>query len=143
MQIRTTNKFKRKFNSDKLNKFITRFKEWKSGDEYGSFHFGKDAPYETPLVNGVKNVLKHAHLPPPSSDRKRFTTWVKNFKLKSRKTSGSVLVYRGREDYLLIDIIDERDAHDIAKMKNEKDRKLMNYYAKIADDFIYQNIISE
>ena len=116
---------------------IKEFAAWKAGDEYGSFYFGKDAPYETPTVDGDKNTLMHVHLV-PLVDEDELRQWKKRFRTRSRKTSDRVLVYvsHKRHGHLLIFILDEPDAHKIARMRTLEHRLLMESFAEIAAEFM-------
>lgn len=117
---------------------IEDFIDWKSGDEYGSYVFGKDGAYAAPTVDGEKNVLRHVHLV-PITDRVKLRQWNRAWRRRSRKVSDRALVYvdGGKGKYLLIYILDEPGAHDIAKMKTAKHKELMGAFAAIAEAFLY------
>jgi hypothetical protein len=116
---------------------IKDFKDWKSGDEYGSYVFGKDGAYTMPVVDGEKNVLRHVHLV-PITDRVKLSRWNQAWRRRSRKVSDRALVYinGGKGKYLLIYILDESGAHDIAKMKTAEHKELMEAFAAIAEAFL-------
>ncbi|KQV51333.1 type II toxin-antitoxin system YafO family toxin [Duganella sp. Root336D2] len=119
------------------DKLLVDFAEWKAGDEYDHFFFGKDAPYTTPVVDNEKNVLMHVHLV-PLKDYDQLANWKKKFRHRSRKTSDRVLVYVSdkRKGHLLIYILDEPDAHEIARMKTAEHRELMEGFAVVASEFL-------
>lgn len=120
--------------------FAAEFDHWKSlGDsgEYASFLFGKDGAYSAPKVNGAPNALRHVHLV-PLSDAGQLTRWNQAFRRRSRKTSDRALVYVS-DPYcgnLLIYILDEPDAHEVARMGTPKHRTAMLQFAAIAEHFI-------
>lgn len=117
--------------------FIEDFIKWKSGDEYGSYIFGKDSAYTTPTVDGQTNVLRHVHLV-PLTDQNQLEKWNKAWKHGSRKTSDRALVYvdDGKGSFLLIYILDEPDAHNIAKMNTSNYKALMEGFADVAAEFL-------
>lgn len=117
--------------------FAEDFAHWKSGDEYGSYFFGKDCAYIKPDVDGVPYVLRHVHLV-PLGDEDQLIKWNKNWKFQTRKTSDRALVYVSDEkgNHLLIFILDEPDAHDIAAMKTAEHREIMEGLAHVAAAFI-------
>lgn len=107
------------------NKLLADFATWKVGDEYGNFFFGKDAYYFKPLVDG-KMELRHVHLV-PLENIQALRRWKKDYALRSRKTSDRALVYvgDGKGSYLLLFILDEPRAHEVARMSNSCDKDLM------------------
>jgi hypothetical protein len=119
------------------DKLMADFADWKAGDEYGHFFFGKDGAYATPTVDGEKNVLMHVHLV-PIADMEQLIQWKKKFKFRSRKTSDRVLVYVSdeRKGHLLIYILDEPDAHEIARMKTKEHKEIMDGFAEVAAEFL-------
>lgn len=131
-----------------VESFAAEFSHWKaSGDrgEYGSYLFGKDGAYTRPLVNGQKDVLRHVHLVPLNDPNpKAQSLWDTNWRFRRRKTSNRVLVYASDRQYghLLMLILNEPDAHDIAEMKTEPHRILMLKLAAVAEAFIYTGKIT-
>lgn len=124
---------------DFTDDFLEEFAWWKADPEdreYSSPIFGKDASYERILVNGKAFVLRHVHLAPTNPDAQ--VVWNKRWKQRSRKTSDRALVYvsDGRDDHLLIFILDEPDAHAVAEMKTAEDRATMEGLAECADEFL-------
>lgn len=118
---------------------MAAFDEWKSAsDEHDSYFFGKDSSYFTPKVGGKNYLLRHVHLV-PLSDWQALQRWERNYSRHGRKTSNRVLVYasssRG-DSFLLIYVLDEPSAHEIAKMNTEKDRQIMRGFAAIAEAFL-------
>jgi mRNA interferase YafO len=144
MLIKTTNLLKLKFDSENLDiqLFCDEFKLWKSKDEHSSSLFGKDSAYTTPTVNGEKYILRHVHLV-PVMDQEQIDSWYKKLSFKSRKTSNRILVYvdDNKGNILLIHILPEPDAHEIAKMKTQKNRETMNGFAAVAEAFIFDGSI--
>lgn len=120
--------------------FCRSFKEWKTGDEYGSYHFGKDSAYAMPTVDGEKYALRHVHLVPVLN---QLSTWEKIWKLRGRKTSDRVLVYtqNSNGDFLLIFILSEPDAHEIARMKNPRHKAIMDGFANVAAAFLFDGSV--
>ena len=76
-------------------------------------------------------------------DLQKLTIWEKLWKRRTRKTSDRVLVYTSntRGDHLLIFILDEPTAHDIAKMKSTEDKQLMERLAAVAAAFLYDGSV--
>lgn len=124
--------------ADNLNDqvLIEKFEEWKCGDEYGSYLFGKDSAYSCPKING-KLHLRHVHLP-PLIDAIQLERWNKQWKRRGRKTSDRVLIYvqDQQDNYLLIFILPEPQAHAVAKMKTSEDKTLMENFATVAAEFL-------
>lgn len=126
-----------------VENFAAEFNNWKaSGEkgEYSSYIFGKDGAYARPSVNGRKDVLRHVHLVPLNDPRPETQSlWDKNWRLKKRKTSNRALVYVSdrQHGHLLLLILEEPDAHNIAEMKTEPHRLLMLKLAALAEKFIY------
>lgn len=117
------------------------FQNWKSlgqEGEYSSLLFGKDGAYSSPTVNGLPNVLRHVHLA-PLANAVALERWEKAFRRRSRKTSDRALVYvsDGYYGHLLLYILDEPDAHAVARMATDENRKLMHAFATIAERFIH------
>lgn len=126
--------------------FVQTFQHWKANwpeNEYSNYFFGKDGAYAVPKVGGDKNKLRHVHLV-PLCDQEALTLWERAFRRLSRKTSDRALVYvdDGRGNYLLIFILDEPDAHSICRMENERDKSVMESFAIIAEDFLFDGRIS-
>jgi len=128
-----------------LVELIDLFTQWKSLGPQGEddfYEFGKDVPYETPHVNGKKNVLRHVHLT-PVIEFEKLTKWNSAWEHRSRRVSNKAMVYvdDGPNRFLLIAVLPEPYAHDICKMKTPEHKILMNEFADIADAFIYSNQI--
>jgi mRNA interferase YafO len=122
--------------------FCDEFKLWKSKDEHSSSLFGKDSAYIAPTVNGEKYILRHVHLV-PVIEQQQIDSWYQKLRFRSRKTSNRALVYvdDNKGNILLIYILPEPDAHEIAKMKTQKDKEIMNGFAAIAEAFIFDGSI--
>ncbi len=119
---------------------IDSFQNWKCGDEYGHYLFGKDSAYAEPSVDGNPYLLRHVHLA-PLSDQYQLNRWNSAWQRRSRKTSDRVLVYveriaANRTSYLLIYILPEPEAHAIAAMKTQEHRELMEGFANVAAAFL-------
>lgn len=128
-----------------LPEFVTSFIEWKAAGDAGeddSYEFGKDSAYNTPRVNGAINVLRHVHLV-PIVDQRQAARWNRQWKQNSRRTSDRVLVYAEDEGkrYLLIAVLEEPDAHDIAQMKTSDNKRRMELFAAVAEAFIFHREI--
>jgi mRNA interferase YafO len=119
-----------------VDEFIAQFAEWKAGDEYGSRWFGKDGAYARPKVNG-EYALRHVLLI-PMTDLEQLKKWDKVYQRGGRKTSDRVLVYASASSthHLLIFILNEPDAHNIAEMRTREHFEVMNGFAAIAEEFI-------
>lgn len=137
MIVRITNALKSVLGNDDAELLCGEFLNWKATGEYAHHYFGKDSAYIAPPVNGEKYVLRHVHLI-PVLDANQLKRWWRNFSRRSRKTSDRVLIYTKNSvgDYLLIYILSEPDAHKIATMQNQKDKELMESFAKVAGDFM-------
>jgi mRNA interferase YafO len=139
MRIQTTTAFKQQLDSDahSLDIFCAEFQSWKQGDEFDSYLFGKDSAYIAPKVGMESYRLRHVHLV-PLLDFAQLQTWNKLAQRKGRKTSDRVLVYVHDEpdNYLLIYILPEPDAHRIAQMQTTEDRETMLGFAAVAEAFI-------
>ncbi|UBQ55455.1 type II toxin-antitoxin system YafO family toxin [Alysiella filiformis] len=124
--------------------FISEFRQWKSTGETGEndfYLFGKDGAYTTPQVNGEPYVLRHVHLL-PLTDTTQLAKWQRNWQTGARRTSNRALVYvQDGNRFLLIDILNEPFAHEIAQMKTEQHRLIMRNFAKIAEQYIYHHEI--
>lgn len=83
-------------------------------------------------------MLRHVHLVPLSnlSDKAR---WGEAWRRGGRKVSDRALVYvyDSVHGYLLLFILDEPEAHEIAKMKTPEHRQLMLQFATVANHFIH------
>lgn len=132
------------------DEFCQVFDAWKAGfpdSEFTHPLFGKDGAYSRPMVDGTPYVLRHVHLMPVqnSSARDRWMATHKQGIQKgrwSRKTSDRVLVYAtrrppgGKEEHLLLFILDEPEAHETANMKTPDAKQLMGQLASCAADFM-------
>lgn len=117
---------------------IEAFEAWRvnwPANEYGSRYFGKDGAYERPLVDG-EYVLRHVHLV-PILDTNALERWWQKFRHASRKSSDRHLVYcqDRRGSFLLIYILTEQTAHQVALMKTPDDKALMLRFAEVAKTF--------
>lgn len=120
-------------------RLLADFEAWKAGGaaaEYDSPVFGKDGAYADPAVNGQRYKLRHVHLP-PMGDPEGLKKWNAAWRRRGRKVSDRALVYcEDGADYLLIFILPEPDAHEIARMATPEDRHSMEAFARIAAAFI-------
>lgn len=124
-----------------LQQFVTDFSQWKdagSAGEDDSYEFGKDSAYVAPRVNGEKNILRHVHIV-PIIDENAIKKWDRKWGQHGRRTSDRVLVYVSDDNdkFLLIAILEEPDAHEIAEMRTQQHRERMELFAQIAEEFIY------
>lgn len=125
--------------------FAAEFDAWKATGtegEYESFLFGKDGAYARPKVDGDQYLLRHVHLV-PLKNVVQLSIWKKLWRRRSRKTSDRVLVYASdtRSNHLLIFILEEPTAHDVAMMKSEQDTRLMERFAAIAAAFLHDGTV--
>lgn len=139
MAVKITRALQKLLEADGLaaDELCKQFATWKATDEYGSYFFGKDSAYTTPLVDGEKYRLRHVHLV-PMLDKKQLAAWNRAFRLAKRKTSNRVLIYAddSRGDFLLIFILSEPTAHEIALMKQPTHKALMEGFATVAAAFL-------
>jgi len=82
--------------------------------------------------------LRHVHIVPFNDPQAR-KRWFGAFRRFGRKTSDRHLVYVAddRGNFGLIYILDEPDAHRIAKMQGAHEREIMNGFALIAENFLW------
>jgi mRNA interferase YafO len=139
MDVKITSVLRALMVSDNLDVdlFLDQFAKWKSGDEYGSYLFGKDASYAKPEAQGYSYALRHVHLV-PLADHEQLKMWDNKWRRRGRKTSDRALVYveAPKNKYLLIFILDEPDAHAIAAMNTSEDRATMEGFLEIAIEFL-------
>lgn len=129
---------------DDAAELVEGFCEWKSGDEYKNYFFGKDGGYRKPSVGLEPYLLRHVHLV-PITDEGQLAIWDRDFKrgvrngTGAKKKSNRVLVYvaNARQDaFLLIYVLPEPDAHKIADMLTPEDSLQMKRFAKIAEVYL-------
>ncbi|MEI6746739.1 MAG: type II toxin-antitoxin system YafO family toxin [Methylococcaceae bacterium] len=125
-----------------VDEFCNQFIKWKNAGEYSSYYFGKDSAYVAPTVDGEKYKLRHVHLV-PLIDQKQLAVWNKKWQFGGRKTSDRVLIYveDNRNNFLLIFILSEPDAHKIAQMKELKHEQLMKRFASVSEQFMFDGTI--
>ena len=131
-------------NNANPQELLNAFREWKMAVELGEddfYEFGKDTAYITPKVNDENYVLRHVHLV-PLLDKNQLEQWDKNWQHRRLRTSDRALVYvQDNQRFLLIDILPEPFVHQIAQMKTPQDKRLMETFAKIAEQYIYHHEI--
>lgn len=122
--------------------FIEEFASWKRMGAAGANnhrYYGKDGEYEAPLFEGSR-VLRHVHLE-PADDSPYFRPWDRAWWRRGhgKRVSDTALVYAfdSTHGYLLITILWEPNAHEIARMQSEHDRDLMHDLAAVAGQFIF------
>jgi Toxin YafO, type II toxin-antitoxin system len=139
MRISITQALQNYFSKSYLDQalFVHKFSAWKTGGEYDSFLFGKDSAYVRPEVDGRQYMLRHVHLV-PLADGTQLDSWNRVWVKRGRKTSDRALIYVDDDNggYLLITILDEPDAHEIARMKTARDREIMEGFAHVAAAFM-------
>lgn len=125
------------------DRFIEFFEEFKNGDPHESLIFGWDNTYETPRVNGLTHTLRHVHMMPQADERKK-AHWIDLYRQRKHKTSDRALVYvtNRQGDHLLIEMLEEPEAHTICKMLTPPHKLIMKKYATIASDFLISGKIS-
>ena len=121
------------------------FQSWKGlgpAGEYNDYFFGKDSAYIAPPTSLPPGRLMHVHLVPLLAPKK-LELWDFRFKHRSRKTSNRALVYadNGNGDYLLIYVLDEPSAHEIAKMLTSEHREIMHNFVVVAEAFFRDSSI--
>ncbi|MCP2518652.1 type II toxin-antitoxin system YafO family toxin [Achromobacter mucicolens] len=121
-----------------VNVLIEQFASWKElgpAGEYTSSHFGKDSFYSEPKVDG-QMVLRHVHLR-PVQDLEKQRTWDRQHRFQGKKSSDVALLYAAdsTHGYLLIDILREPDAHEVARMATAQHKDYMEKMAQVADAF--------
>jgi hypothetical protein len=143
MIVSITNALKLALNNENdADLLCSEFLKWKSLGEFEHYFFGKDSAYASPLVNNERYTLRHVHLIPEKNERQR-VKWIQTFRRRGRKTSDRILIYTqdAKDNYLLIYILSEPDAHKIATMKNQMDKELMESFARVAGDFIFDGSV--
>ncbi|MFI3123245.1 MAG: type II toxin-antitoxin system YafO family toxin [Methylococcales bacterium] len=142
MTVKITNALESVLGKNDADLLCSEFLNWKATGEYDHHYFGKDSAYIAPPVNGEKYALRHVHLV-PVLDVKQIARWWRDFARRGRKTSDRVLIYAkdAKENYLLIYILTEPDAHKIATMKNQTDKELMESFAKVAGEFMFDGSV--
>ncbi len=112
--------------------FIEKFREWKQNGENSSYYFGKDGFY-----NPIQHGLRHVHIVPVINLENK-QRWDKNWESGRRRTSDTCLVYvQDDQDYLLITILPEPLAHQIAQQETAEDKQIMARFYEIAEQFFY------
>lgn len=121
--------------------FRQTFAEWKAGGaatEYTYYLFGKDGGYGMLPFQMSTGSLKHVHLV-PLLDPVALAKWDRAHDREQRKVSNRVLVYAedSRGNHLLIYVLDEPDAHEIAKMKTPGHKQLMRQLTTVAETWAF------
>ena len=118
--------------------FAAEFEKWRNDGEYSSYFFGKDGLYIAPTLSDGSMGLRHVHLV-PLANAQQLRRWNVQWLRRGRKTSDRVLVYAQdpTHGYLLIYILNEPEAHEVAKMLTPDSALLMGKLIKIAETFIY------
>jgi hypothetical protein len=142
MTVKITHALESVLGKDDADLLCEAFLKWQTLGEFEHHYFGKDSAYIVPLVNGEKYGLRHVHLV-PEKDKRQIARWLRDFARRGRKTSDRVLIYvkNSAGDYLLIYILTEPDAHKIATMQNQTDKGLMESFAKVAGDFMFDGSV--
>ncbi|PAU78932.1 type II toxin-antitoxin system YafO family toxin [Halomonas salipaludis] len=135
-KVFTTTQLRDALGEDSFRQLRDEFLDWLQVGEYEHITFGKDSAFRTPRL-AVDEELRHVHLIPIFDEAAR-DQWLLRYQRRSRKTSSRILVYtRGYYDpekYLLIDILDEPDGHDLMC----QDPQLINALAELAERFRQQ-----
>ena len=139
MTVQITNAFRTRLENLNINVdvYMTLFSEFKAGDPLENFIFGKDSAYKTPEVGGHIYTLRHVHMIPASDPVKR-AEWEALARQKKQKVSDRALVYvtDAGDNHLLIFLLEEPEAHTIARMATEDHKILMKKFASIAAEFL-------
>jgi hypothetical protein len=142
---------------------IEAFSEWKRDWptwEDRDYYFGKDGEYHSPRRSN-RAVLRHVHMPPEdpaawpdegavlseegrakvAAERVRWDLAWNRRRAARYRTSSRVLVYvdGGPNGYLLLHLAREPDGHD----EVVANRRVLERWADIADDFIHFGIVSD
>lgn len=135
MRVRITQALKDQLVAASLdpNILIARFSDWKAGDEYSSYFFGKDA------LGLNTSVLRHVHTI-PLHDAEQLASWNRAWRRRppARKTSDRYLFYcdgGAQYGYLLIYIVGDPGAHDF--LSSPESRQLLSVFEQCADQFIH------
>jgi hypothetical protein len=120
--------------------FCEYFSQWKAAGAAGEFSdwfFGKDGFYAHPKRNN-RHMLRHVHLP-PENDPFEIESWGKKADKYALKVSDTALIYAYDSvyGYLLIYIVREPDAHEIARMATPESKRLMENLCDVAEEFIF------
>ena len=144
MKVEMTEVLKAQLDAEDAEELIEAFVEWKQGDEFKHYWFGKDGAYRELYVGLKDYTLMHVHFV-PVTDGGQLRLWdkaydrgVRNGK-GAKKTSDRVLVYVGtpkQDAFLLIFVLPEPDAHRIAERKTPEDSLQMKRFAKIAEEYL-------
>jgi hypothetical protein len=123
---------------------LDRFHKWKAAQTLGrecreDYYFGKDGPYFYPTL-GCGLPLLHVHMLPHSKSNE-LPSWRQAHEAGSEKTSDATLIYvkNPHGDHLLIAAF-PHSAHEIAQMKTAKHREIMQHLARIADEFVLNDL---
>lgn len=139
MKVSITQALTRQMLADGINSdaFLQKFLDWKAGDEYGNYLFGKDGAYVRPSLHGMPYALRHVHLV-PLLDQKQLANWHKVWRRRGRKTSDRCLIYAGnnQQEFLLIFILPEPDAHAVAQMQTAQTTAIMAGFLEVAAEFL-------
>lgn len=103
-----------------------------------SFFFGRDMPYSAPKLP-CGYPLRHIHLA-PMSDANDLRIWRRQFDAGREQTSDVALVYvqNAYNEYLLIAVLPQ--AHSVAQMTTPNQKKLMDFFARIGEEFISNDL---
>ena len=71
-------------------------------------------------------------------DHQARAAWEAAYARDGKRTSDRVLIYVKADngDFLLIAILAEPDAHDVAEMKTKEDRETMAGFVVVAEEFL-------
>lgn len=124
--------------SEDPDNFAAEFDHWKSlgvAGEYSSYLFGKDSSYIAP------GGLEHVHLVPLEASA--LVKWDIQWRRRSRKVSDRALVYASDQTHghLLIYILGEPTAHEVALMRTPEHQTLMRKLSLIAKAFIERGAV--
>lgn len=138
MTVYMTDAFRQQFLKIGVNAdfFIECFAEFKGKPLNHDDIFGWDTTYKTPEINGWQYVLRHVHLRPTNAEQR--VEWDRLAREKKHKTSDRALVYvaHANGNSLLIGILEEPEAHEVARMLTREHKEIMKKFAVIAEEFV-------
>ena len=112
-----------------------RFSDWKDGDEYSSYWFGRDS-------TDPQTKLSHVHLV-PLNDQVALAEWDRFWRKPRechRRRSDCYLMYAcdAKHGHLLIALLADPGAHNLWKPSH---RQLLTSFETVAENFIFAGAV--